>query len=344
MTTRPHWFRHLASISAAIVIMGLIWIAPLAPQKVHGQAQGFTFAVIGDLGYYPQHEPWLANLYADISNDRDLSFVVHLGDLSRPVHACTQETLNLRLAQFNALPHSVIFTPGDNDWTDCHDQDGVKGGDPAAALARLRTMFFDGETSLGGRKLPLTRQSQTPALAKFRENARWDMGGVTFVTIHVTGSNNNLGRTPAADTEYRERDAANQAWLKQAFTHAKVNSSRAVMILQQANIFESLPPLGGEVRNPSGFVNMREAVEEEVIAFSKPVVLAHGDSHFFRIDNPLWQRPPRGQPGTPAVENFLRVEAFGTPNHHWVHVTVDPKDANVFTFRPRIVTTNVIKR
>jgi Calcineurin-like phosphoesterase len=344
VTSRSYGLRYFGSVVAAIATTGLIWTALLAPQKVHGQPQGFSFALIGDLGYYPEHEPWLANLYADIGNDKNLSFVVHLGDLSRPVHACTQELLDVRLAQFNALPHPVIFTPGDNDWADCHEQEGVKGGEPAAALARLRAMFFADETSLGGRKLPLTRQSQMPALAKFRENARWDMGGVTFVTIHVTGSNNNLGRTPDADTEYRERDAVNQAWLRQAFTHAKVNASRAVVILQQANIFENHPPLGGEVRKLSGFLNIREAIEEEAIAFRKPVVLAHGDSHFFRIDNPLWQRPPRGQPGMPAVENFLRVEVFGTPNHHWLHVTVDPNDPNVFTFRPRIVAANVIKR
>jgi hypothetical protein len=74
------------------------------------------------------------------------------------------------------------------------------------------------------------------------------------------------------------------------------------------------------------------------------VVLVHGDSHFFRIDNPIWQRPPRGQAGTPGLENFRRVETFGSPNHHWVHVTVDPKDTGVFTFRPRIVAANVTKR
>lgn len=344
MIPRSYWLRRSAPAAVAVVATCLLWVSLLAPPKVQGQPQGLTFALIGDLGYYPQHEPWLANLYADLSKDRALSFVAHLGDLSRPVHACTEETLQRRLAQFNALPHAVIYTPGDNDWTDCHDKEGVKGGDPIAALARLRTMFFAGETSLGERKLPLTRQSQSPDLAQFRENVRWDMGGVTFVTLHVTGSNNNLGRTPNADAEFKERNAANLVWLRQAFAHARANSSQAVMILQQANIFENLPPLGGAIQNPSGFFDIRDAVEKETIAFGKPVILAHGDSHFFRIDNPLWQRPPRGQPGTPAVENFQRVETFGTPNHHWLHVTVDPKDPNVFTFRPRIVAANVVKR
>ena len=75
------------------------------------------------------------------------------------------------------------------------------------------------------------------------------------------------------------------------------------------------------------------------IAFGKTVVLVHGDSHYFRIDKPLGRRP-----NVAAIENFTRVETFGQPNHHWLHVTVDPDDPNVFTFRQRIVTANILKR
>jgi hypothetical protein len=66
-------------------------------------------------------------------------------------------------------------------------------------------------------------------------------------------------------------------------------------------------------------------LEKETIAFGKPVVLVHGDSHFFRMDKPLPLRA-QGAPNLPALENFTRVETFGTPNHHWLQVTVDPND------------------
>ena len=253
------------------------------------------------------------------------------------MHACTQETLDRRRAQFDGSAHPLIFTPGDNDWADCHDKQGVKGGDPLAALARLRTMFFPDEESLGRRKIRLTRQSQAPEFGKFRENARWDVGGVTFVTLHVTGSNNNHGRTPEADAEYEERNKANLAWLRQAFAHAAANNSRAVMVVQQANIFPQITPFPGSRDQVSGLTDVRAALLKETLAFDKPVVLVHGDSHFFRIDNAFVTRPPTGQPGEPAPWNFTRVETFGTPNHNWLHVTVDPNDPNVFTFRPRIV-------
>ena len=42
------------------------------------------------------------------------------------------------------------------------------------------------------------------------------------------------------------------------------------------------------------------------------------------------------------VENFTRVETFGENDNHWLHVTVDPNNPNVFAFDQRIVTANLI--
>jgi hypothetical protein len=308
--------------------------------------QSFAFALIGDLGYRPEHEPWLENVLTEL-NQTPLAFVVHVGDLGAPPFgSCTNEFWARRLAQFQASAHPVVFTPGDNEWTDCHDKERAPGYEPLERLARLRTVFFTGEQSLGQRTIPLTRQSQTPdpVLAKYRENVQWTYGGITFVTLHVVGSNNGLGRTPEGDAEYAERNTANLAWLRQGFAHARANQSRAIMIMQQANIFPELPPLPALLgTQPSGFTDIRALLEQETIAFGKPVVLVHGDSHFFRIDKPFGARLGRGV-ATPAVENFTRVETFGAPNHHWIHVTVDVDDPQVFTFRQRIVAPNIVKR
>ena len=45
---------------------------------------------------------------------------------------------------------------------------------------------------------------------KFRENARWDFSGVTFVTLHLPGSKDGRGRALAAgDRSHRHAgDAA----------------------------------------------------------------------------------------------------------------------------------------
>ena len=206
-------------------------------------------------------------------------------------------------------------------------------------------MFFAGDQTLGQRRFALIRQSQgaDPVYAKYRENVRWDLAGVTFLTLHIPGSNNGLGRTPEGDAEYAERNQANLAWLRQGFEHAKASGSRAVMIMQQANLFPEFSPFPDKPKEPSGYTDIRAQLRTEALAFGKPVVLVHGDSHYFRIDKPLSPMRARNKPLTTALENFTRVETFGSPYNHWVHVTIDANDPNVFTFRQRIVETNLAK-
>ena len=76
--------------------------------------------------------------------------------------------------------------------------------------------------------------------------------------------------------------------------------------------------------------------------FGKPVVLVHGDSHYFHIDKPLPQ-PAGGNPdGNRATRltNFTRVETFGSPDVHWVSGTVAEKNPEVFSFTPEVVDAN----
>lgn len=299
----------------------------------------FTFALFGDLAYRPEQEPLLANVLTDL-NAASLEFVVHVGDLGSPRYgSCSNELWARRRTQFEASAHPLIYTPGDNEWTDCHDKQGVPGGDPLERLTSLRAFFFQGEHSLGRRTIALTRQSQAadPVLRKYRENVRWVRGDVTFITLHVVGSNNGIGFSAASDAEHAERNRVNMTWLREGFAAARANNSRAIMIIQQANIFPEIPPFPGKLG--TGSVELRALLEKETIAFSKTVVLVHGDSHYFRIDKPL------GRSSTvAAIENFTRVETFGQPNHHWLHVTVNPADPNVFTFQQRIVAPNLMKR
>lgn len=331
----------LAGGIACVLLAGCSSLGPVAEQGA-SQAARITFAVIGDLGYTPDEEPAVANVLADIDRDAALAFVVHVGDLSAPRYSCANELRARRLAQFQASAHPLIFTPGDNDWTDCHAP-AVKSADPLERLENLRRAFFPSDATLGQRRFALARQSQGPdaRLGKYRENARWDIAGVTFLTLHVVASNNGLGRTPEGDAEYAERNEANIAWLKQGFAHAKASGSRAVVVMQQANLFPEFSPFPGNPKKTSGLSGIRAHLRSESKAFGKPVALLHGDSHYFRIDKPLSPLRVRNQPVVTELENFTRVETFGSPYSHWVHVTIDPQDPNVFTFRQRIVAANV---
>jgi hypothetical protein len=332
--------RRLAAI-ISLFVCSIAAATGLARAQDSGTS-AFSFGLFGDLAYSPAEEPLLANVLVDLDRT-PLTFVVHVGDLGHPrAGSCTEELWARRLAQFQASSNPVIYTPGDNDWTDCHEKEGFPGGDPLERLPKLRDFFFATEQSFGRRAIALTRQSTIPQFAKYRENARWDLGGVTFMTLHVVGSNNGRGRTREGDMEFAERNSANLAWLAEGFEHARRDNSRAVMIVQQANIFPAFPPFPGDPKaEPNGFAQLRGALATQTMEFGKPVVLVHGDSHYFRIDKPFLRRLAGSE--DPVVENFARVEPFGSPYHHWVEASVNANDANVFTFRPRMVPANLLK-
>src|SRR5436305_1442026 len=105
-----------------------------------------------------------------------------------------------------------------------------------AAVAAVLSVAFVGYSALS------PQPAQSAEFSKYRENVRWDFGGVTFITLHVVGSNNGLGRAPDGDAEFAERNKANMAWLQQAFAHAKAGNSRAIMVIQQANMFQEWAP------------------------------------------------------------------------------------------------------
>jgi hypothetical protein len=155
------------------------------------------------------------------------------------------------------------------------------------------------------------------------------MGNVMFVGLNVPGADNNYGKP-----EFAERNAANIIWLRESFAFAKVENRRALMLIFQANPF---PERGSTNRIHRGFADMLGVLEKETVAFQKPVVLVHGDSHYFRIDKPL-----TGSASKRRIENFTRVETFGNPDVHWLRVTVDPKDPDVFTFRPQMIKSNFV--
>ena len=299
------------------------------PEDSSALARRFDFALVGDV---PYNDEQVTNLFPNMIhelNAADVAFVVHDGDIKSGSMPCDDAVLEDRLRDFQSFQHPLIYLFGDNEWTDCARL--TNGFTPVERLQKLRDLFTNGDQSLGRRKLPLARQSNEPAFVKFRENVRWEMGNVMFVGLNVPGNVNNFGNK----AEFTERNAANIAWLQQSFAFAKIQNRRALMIVIQANPF---PEIGSTNRVHAGFREMLAVLEKETVAFEKPVVLVHGDSHYFRIDKPLYGAKSRRR-----VENFTRVETFGNPDVHWVRATVDPRDPNVFTFRQQIVERNLVK-
>jgi hypothetical protein len=287
-------------------------------------AKPFSFALMGDTPYSEEEEERTAQMLESI-NREPMEFVVHIGDFKNGYSACSDEVFQKRLELFSRSRHPFIYTPGDNEWTDCHRW--TNGGyDAVERLSRLRAMFFPDNYSLGQRKLALQRQSMNSRYARYRENCRWQMNGILFVTINVPGSNNNFGRSIESDAEYAERGDANKQWLKEAFEKARTKSMLGLAIFFQANPgFKNIKSLQAS----NGYRELLTQLVKESQLLRKPVLLAHGDTHRFRVDHPLTN--PRT--GT-AIPNVLRVETFGSPSVNWVRITIDPADPQLFHIRP----------
>jgi hypothetical protein len=334
---RPAWFLALLAVSACGAARSEAAHEVDAREVDARRAGRIRVAIFADM---PYHTPADTNGAAVMAGYRavldtiaaePLAFVVHLGDLT--MTTCTDSVYAQRVRELEALPHPVFYTPGDNEWTDC----APSGASPVERLAKLRELFTRGSTSLGRRTLPLERQSADARYATFRENVRWTAGGVTFVSLHVTGSNNNRGRdTTSAPGEYVERNAANLAWLRDAFAAAERAGSLGVGIFMHANPRLDAPGNRHTRRpKPDGFADLLDELERLAVAFRKPVALVHGDTHYFRVDQPFSDATTRR-----TITNITRAETFGSPDLHGLLMTVDAGSPNLFRFEPLIVPRN----
>ena len=236
-------FARVAGLALALILTG--------PPAVEAQDRPFQFALMGDTGYTIEDIEGFKRLLAAV-NAADLSFVVHVGDFENDGRAytrnpsvgpmpCTDESFQAVYDSFQSVRHPFILTPGDNDWTDCHGVEARKF-DPLERLAKLRNMFFPDGRSLGQRTMPVISQATDPEFGKFRENLRWSMGGVTFVTLHIVGSNDNFRSHPgngcrASRTKGREyclvaqcvQRGQNQQHSRARATHASQSKLRKLL-------------------------------------------------------------------------------------------------------------------
>lgn len=267
----------------------------------------FTFAAFGDTPYTEDEESRFVGMIAEI-NREPLAFSLHVGDFKSGWSPCTDALFTQRRDWFALFHQPLIYTPGDNEWTDCHRALGA-ARDPLERLQKLRSLFFADDYSLGQRKITLARQS-----AAYPENARWEHQGIVFATLNVPGSSNNA-RMP---DELAARGKANDAWITNTYAHARAQSRHAVVLVMQAD------PFAGDGRVSRHYTDLMNAITRETMNFNGEVLLIHGDTHRYRFDQPLMD--PRTQQ---ALRNFTRLEVFGYPLVNWVRVRVGQRDGKV---------------
>jgi hypothetical protein len=345
----------IGALLAAAITAGIATGTQLDGRDDSEGGGGNTYAIglWGDLPYSDlQATTGVPNLIADM-NKQDLGFTAHDGDLKSGSSECSDSVYTQALSYFNALRAPAVFTPGDNDWVDCDRNPAYNSRE---RLDHERQLFFNTPFSLGQRRMWMDVQTTPSCLGVAGptpcvENRRWTVKGVTYITLNVQGSCNNLCDTAPDPAEYTARNAADIAWLHETFDVAKARHSAAVMIISQADPGWDLSDgtraplrdpktLAEADGQPDGFQQFLNALRDESIAFARPVAYVHGDSHYFRIDKPLLDSQGR------RLENFTRVETFGDNQAngdndvHWLKVLVDPSSREVFAFQPQIVPAN----
>ena len=239
-------------------------------------------------------------------------FSVYIGDIKEGSSQCTDELYATMRSVFDRHESSLIFTPGDNEWTDCW-REPAGGFSATERKTAVVAMFTAPGESLGQQTLRIDQQEGQ------RENARWRWNDVVFVTLHMTGSNNNLQQRDDAIAEHLERDALNEAWLNESVAAA---SDAAGLFL----FFHANPQWNARWWEPTGFDRFRDQLAEIATDFPGPIVVAHGDTHTFRIDKPFSRAP-----------KITRVEVFGPPQRGAVIVDVAPETTEVFRFTPLLL-------
>ncbi|OLB82547.1 MAG: hypothetical protein AUI14_00435 [Actinobacteria bacterium 13_2_20CM_2_71_6] len=322
----------VAALSAAVLAVTLVAGAGSAnadgrDDDERGNSR-YEIGLIGDMPYGDVGRVQFPNVIADINKHR-LAFTTFDGDLKNGKERCDQPQYDQALVNFNAFEDPLVYVPGDNEWTDC-DRASNGSYDPNERLALVRRMFAATPRSLGQRSIGLLRQSDG-----YPENVRWQFGRVTYVGVNVPGSDNNAPQFDATgkqidgdQAEYAARNAANLAWLDQSFAAARAAHSVAVMVVLQADMWSAADPV-------AHFADTKTELARLSIGYAGQVVLVNGDSHFLKIDKPLTDAK-----GT-VIQNFTRVQTFGSDQNHWVSATVDPRDPDVFTFHQHVIAANV---
>jgi hypothetical protein len=165
-----------------------------------------------------------------INADPRVRFVLHTGDIKAGSERCDDSLLQRRFDQIQRFAKPVVYTPGDNEWTDCHRTNNG-GYLPTERLSTLRSLFFPQPgVTIGSRPARLATQASVPGFGTFVENTLWSFGGATMGALHVVGSNNGYApwnqidagdsyETPRADRVLQ--DVARQVLVARQFGQAR---------------------------------------------------------------------------------------------------------------------------
>ena len=148
------------------------------------------------------------------------------------------------------------------------------------------------------------------------------------------------------DVEYKARDAANIAWINKGFEKAATDGSVGVIVVVQASMdWEGYARDAAAPNNEftAAFAAVKQALLTNTLKFKKPVLLQNGDEHWYQVDMPMNETAGKlvERDKGSLVENFTRVQTFGSGFNHWVELIIDPRAENLWTFKVHIIKENL---
>ncbi|HSN11919.1 MAG TPA: metallophosphoesterase [Propionibacteriaceae bacterium] len=306
--------------------------APAATPPGQTQPGHYSFAVIGDVPYGASQVAAFPTWVSEI-NSADPQFTVHVGDIKNGSSRCDDAYYRMIKADFDQFTAPLVYTPGDNEWTDCH-RPSNGSYNPLERLAFDRSVFFSRPgTTLG--QSPMTVGSQ--AAAGFPENVAWRREGVDFATLHVVGSNDDLypwtgigdaSPTPEQVSEEHARILDAVTLVRSTFADARQRHDRAVALFMQADMFD--PTYAVTWADDSAFQPLVQALVDESTSFDGDVYLFNGDSHVYNVDRPLASvsRWLAFYGVTGSADRLQRITVDGSSNNKdWLSVTVNRPEA-----------------
>ncbi|MBB6628941.1 metallophosphoesterase [Nocardioides sp. KIGAM211] len=320
----------LATTSVALAA-GLAVAVPADAGSPHGAPTppAYSFAVIGDLPYGADQIARFPGWIQQINADPAVRAVLHAGDIKNGSSVCSDDYFAMIRSNFDTFEDPLVYTPGDNEWTDCHRANNG-AYDPLERLAKVREVFFDQPgTTLGQHPLEVASQARRG----FPENVVLHQAGLSIAAVNVTGSNNGLqpwtglGKTeptPEQSAAVRDRVRNDVVTLHRAFQEARSRHDRGVVLLQQADMFD--PTYTPTENDISAFRPWVQALAAEAARYHGPVYLFDGDSHVYNADRPLatgssWLTTYGVKR---AADNLTRVTVDGSSNNNdYLRVTVN---------------------
>lgn len=298
-----------------------------------------TFAVIGDVPYGDAQIAAFPGWVDRINAQPGLDLAFHVGDIKNGSSLCTDDYNAMIRQQFNRFKMPLLYTPGDNEWTDCH-RPAAGTYNPLERLNAVRNAFYaEPGLTLGSRPIKVRSQADLG----FPENQRLRTRGVEMATIHVVGSNNGrapwsgLGHTTPTQEQLDEesdRMAAAIDLCKDTFARARKSNARAVAIFQQADMFD---PSYQPTWDVTAFQPLVQTLIDEASDYDGEVYLFDGDSHAYNVDRPVatdsrWLEI-YGVQG--SADNLTRITVDGESNNtNFLQVSVNrPRAHQVLTWK-----------